>query len=245
MKNLVDSIKERLRREAFYPTWLGMLLSPTYIIRRGLLCSIREFAPLLQGDILDFGCGSKPYAPLFTSASNYLGVDVKISGHDHLDSKVDVFYDGTTLPFKDRQFSAVVAFEVFEHLFNLTHILRELHRVTMDAGYLLISIPFAWDEHEVPYDYARYTSFGITHCLNEHGYEVVQLRKTTTYVLAIFQIVIAYLIRTSPKTRILRWMRQVILVCPLTLLAFVFDFLLPKRFEYFCNCVVLAKKLES
>jgi len=96
-----------------------------------------------------------------SEAASYIGVDLEATGHDHSNSKIDVLYDGKVLPFKDGQFDAVVSFEVLEHVFNLSEVMREINRVTTDSGYLLISVPFAWLEHEIPYDFARYTSFGI------------------------------------------------------------------------------------
>ena len=43
---------------------------------------------------------------------------------------------------------------------------------------LLLSCPFVWDEHEQPYDYARYSSFGIRHILEQNGFEILELRKS-------------------------------------------------------------------
>ena len=65
------------------------MISPVYFIRDGLYRNIASLAPRLSGDILDFGCGSKPYESLFVNASSYVGVDVQVSGHDHTDSRID------------------------------------------------------------------------------------------------------------------------------------------------------------
>jgi SAM-dependent methyltransferase len=198
-------------------------------------------APSITGSLLDFGCGSKPYEALFTKANSYIGVDLETTGHDHVDSKVDVYYDGRALPFEADQFDAVVSFEVFEHVFNLTEVLDEIRRVTKESGFLLISIPFAWPEHEIPYDFARYTSFGIAHVLNCSGYEVINTKKTTTHVLAVFQLFADYLAQLGPRS----WIRpilQLMVIFPTTLFAYLLNSILPKRYAYFCNSVVLARK---
>jgi 2-polyprenyl-3-methyl-5-hydroxy-6-metoxy-1,4-benzoquinol methylase len=165
-----------------------------------------------------------------------------VTGHDHIDSKVDVFYDGKILPFDDGQFDAVVSFEVLEHVFNVHEILTEINRVTKHSGHLLISIPFAWGEHEAPYDFARYTSFGISHILNDAGYEVVETRKTNTFILAAFQMLIAYVIQSTPRSKVLLRLRQLCIVFPCTLMAYTLNAMLPKRDEYFSNLVILARK---
>jgi len=239
----MSAIKEKLRNQMFITTPLSIIINPFYIIRHGLYKSISNIAPNINGDILDFGCGRKPYESLFQNAKSYTGVDIEVSGHNHVDSKVDYFWDGNKLPFADESFDNVVCFEVFEHVFNIEEVLAEIYRVLKPNGQLLISIPFAWDEHEIPYDFARYTSYGITHILNKNNFEVTELKKTTTYVLAVFQLSIAYLYQYAlPKGRVLGKITQLVIIFPMTIFALLFNKLLPKRYEFFCNSVVLAKK---
>lgn len=239
-----NRIVSRAQREQFFPTpFLGMALNPVYIARAALHKAIANVAPAITGSILDFGCGSKPYASLFVNATEYTGVDIKASGHDHnkLSSKVDFFYDGKSLPFEDGTFDAVVTFEVLEHVFNLAEILEELRRVIRPGGTLLISIPFAWYEHEQPYDFARYTSFGITSLLERHNFSQIQVTKTTSFFLAICQMQIAYLAYfLFPTTPFVRRILQLTIIFPLTAISVAINTLLPKRSEYFCQSVITA-----
>lgn len=240
---MLKALKARLRREQFLTTPLALVFNPFYIIRNGLHSTIARLAPALKGDILDFGCGSKPYESLFTAADSYVGVDIQVSGHDHAGSKVDFYYDGTTLPFADARFDVVVCFEVFEHVFNLPDVLAEIRRVLKPGGQVLVTVPFAWDEHEVPYDFARYTSFGIRHVFNTNGFECLKVEKTTTYVQALGQLFAAYLVQhVLPKGRVLGYLSQVAVVFPLNAVTLLLNALLPKRYEYFCNSVVLSRR---
>ena len=238
---LLQKLRSRIRKEQFTPTWLGVLLNPAYIIRSGLYQSIKDLAPKVRGNILDFGCGSKPYESLFINATSYIGCDTHSSGHNHLNSRVDFYFDGRTLLFGEQQFDAVVSFEVFEHVFELPDVLQEINRVTKDNGLLLISVPFAWAEHEIPFDYARYTSFGITHLLEKNGYEVLERRITSSYLLTVFQLLISYLIQIAPNNRLYH-LFQIFLFFPLTSIAYVLDWLLPNRSELYLGNVLLARK---
>ncbi len=243
---LFDAIRERLKKEAFLPSRLSIVLSPIYIIRRGLYRHISALAPRITGTVLDFGCGSKPYESLFTKATRYIGVDIGQSGHNHQTSKIDVFYDGNTLPFGNNTFDAVVCFEVLEHLFNAEHVLKEINRTLKDDALALFTLPFAWDEHEIPYDFARYTSFGIKHVLERAGFETIELRKSTTYFLAACQLLIAYFAQhVSPANRLARHATQMTVIFPLSLSAILLNKILPKRYNYFCNIVILARKTSA
>jgi SAM-dependent methyltransferase len=243
---MIKVLKERLHKEEFITSWLSIIINPVYIIRNGLYKSIFNIAPSIRGSVLDFGCGSKPYESLFVNAESYVGVDIEVSGHNHRNSKVDYFYDGKKLPFNDESFDAIVCFEVFEHIFNIEEVFAEIYRVLKPNGQLLISIPFAWDEHETPYDFARYTSFGITHILNKNNFEIIKLIKTTTYILAVFQMFIAYLCQYAlPRGGLIGKISQLLIIFPLNVLALIFNTLLPKRYEYFCNSVVLAIRIEA
>jgi SAM-dependent methyltransferase len=243
---MLKGLKIRFAREQFLPTRWGIVLNRNYIIRRGLYKAISHIATDIRGEVLDFGCGSKPYEPLFPNATRYVGVDLEQSGHNHQTSTIDFYYDGEHLPFADCCFDAIVSFEVFEHVFNLEEVLSEIRRVLKTGGNLLLSIPFVWGEHEIPYDFARYTTFGIAYILRKCGFEVVQVEKTTSSFLAIAQMLIEYLsCHVSPKKGIPWKLFHLSVICPITVAALFLYALLPKGHESFCNSVILARKSEK
>ena len=240
--NILLKIKTRLRRENFLTSPLAMFINPIYIIRRGLYKGILKLAPKIGGDILDFGCGTKPYESMFINAKSYVGVDLKVSGHNHVDSKVDFFYDGKKLPFPDNSFDCVVCFEVLEHVFNIDEVGSEISRVLKPNGLFLGTLPFVWEEHEVPYDFARYTSYGITHVLSKNNFCVLELIKSTTYVLTVCQLFINYMVQyVLPQSRIFGRLLHLLVIFPLNLMALFADFILPKQYSLYCNNVILCK----
>ena len=249
IKKLSQDIKKRFKKELFFTSYLSIIINPSHIIRNGLFKNIGKYAPIIEGSILDLGCGSKPYESLFKNCSKYTGVDIEISGPNHevdkfgKNSKVDYFYDGKSLPFEDNSFDAVISFEVFEHIFNIDEVVKEINRVLKPGGKLLVSMPFAWNEHEEPYDFARYTSFGIKHILKKQDFLIKNIEKTTTFFLAIMQNLIAYLSNhVLPKGKIFGKISQILIIFPLTLLSIILNKILPKRYEYFCNTLVYAIK---
>ena len=71
-----------------------------YLVRNRLLNGLKEYIGNLNGDLLDFGCGSKPYKSLFT-VKTYTGLDFESQGHDHSNEQIDVYYDVKTIPFSN------------------------------------------------------------------------------------------------------------------------------------------------
>lgn len=237
----MGKLKARLRRAEFITTYYSIVFNPSFILRHGLYKAITKASENIEGHVLDFGCGSKPYEALFEKAETYTGVDIESSGHEHSESRIDVFYDGQHLPFPDNHFDSVVCFDVLEHVFNVDEVLKEIARVLRPGGKILLSVPFAWDEHEIPYDYARYTSYGLINLLDRNKYIVHSLTKTTTYFLAITQVFIAYLEQyVLPRGRYIGRASQIFIIFPMSLVALILNNIFPKRYEYFSSVVVVA-----
>lgn len=228
-------------RKAFAPG----IHHPNYIIRRRLLQAIRNKAGMLTGRIMDLGCGSKPYRDLF-QASQYVGVDYEGPGHSHLNESIDVFYDGKSIPFEGETFDAVFSSEVFEHVFNLDEVVGEINRVLRTGGHLLVTCPFAICEHETPNDFARYSSYGLRHILENNGFRVLFQDKTGNSVETIFQLWIMYVHQhITPylgKIPVVRSAFRTITYSCLNLLGIALGKLLPDRKDLYLNNVVLCIK---
>ena len=168
-----------------------LIIDPSYLLRKRLLQKLMKLIPEMSGSLMDFGCGSKPYKPLFI-VTDYIGVDFQGQGHSHENELIDVFYDGNTLPFANNRFDSIFSSEVFEHVFNLEHMLKELNRVLKPSGKMLITCPFAICEHETPNDFARYTSFGLKDLLERSGFKILQFDKVGTAFETSSQIFISY-----------------------------------------------------
>ena len=99
----------------------------------------------------------------------YVGVDIENTAHANPLSEVDLFYDGTKLPFPDSYFDSAFSSEVLTHVFNTDEILPEIHRVLKPGSCFLLTVPFVWKENEKPHDSVRFTSYGIKYLMEKHG----------------------------------------------------------------------------
>lgn len=221
-----------------------------YFIRNALYKKVKQYAPELNGRLLDFGCGSKPYRSLFTHVSEYIGLDYEGGAHSHANENVDVFYDGKKIPFANESFDSVFSSEVFEHIFNLEEIIPEINRVMKKGGKILITCPFVWNEHEVPADYARYTQFALKHMMGKNGFTVLVQDKSGDFMMALHQMRMVYFndhfIPAVPLLGKWRFFRTNIppLINPVLNAWFSFKhLLLPKRKDWYLNNILMAEKL--
>ena len=231
---------------SFITRWHSVFNNPFYFIRKRLYKSIKKNAPQLQGDMLDFGCGAKPYALLFAHCKSYTGLDVEKSGHSHEKETIDVFYDGKNIPFSDNHFDSVLSSEVFEHIFNLEEMLKEINRVMKPGAKLLITCPFAWPEHEIPYDFARYSSYGIKDLLTRNGFAIVHQEKTGHFFEVVMQLWMVYIFYWIPKKPLfIYYIFHQLFILPIILFSILAGFLLPsrmKRKDLYHNNMIVAEK---
>ncbi|MBS0664175.1 MAG: class I SAM-dependent methyltransferase [Verrucomicrobia bacterium] len=236
-----SKLRARWWREQYEPTWLGLLINPFYFARRGLR---RELGPLLApltGDVLDVGCGCQPYRALMPAA-RYRGLDVD-NPFTRAVGVADLFYDGTTFPVPAASCDGILCSQVLEHVFTPEAFLQEIHRVLRPGGCLVLTVPLAWDEHEQPHDFARYTSFGLRALLERNGFEVTVQHKSVAGPLAVVQLASGCLYKlVVTRSKWCNLVTQVALIAPVNLLGGFVALLLPRQGDFYLDNVVLARK---
>jgi ubiquinone/menaquinone biosynthesis C-methylase UbiE len=237
----IKQLKSIVQKEKFHPTILSFFINNNFLIRKSIRKAIIKNSKHLKGALLDFGCGTKPYKKLFINVDSYIGVDYKIEGREESQKTVDFFYDGKTIPFNDKEFDSILSTEVLEHVFNVEDILCEFNRVLKINGHALITTPFMWEEHEMPYDFARYTTPALEYLYQKHGFEIIHNHKTGNQIEVIFQFAINYFKNIIPKFA-LKQLLLVPFIVFFNTLGIVFSFLLPvDKTAYFNNVFVLRK----
>jgi SAM-dependent methyltransferase len=142
-----------------------------WLVLRGMRDAIADLAGRIASPgtvTLDFGCGAKPYAELFTGrGATYIGADLDTT-HD-----IQIRAEGT-LAAPDRSVDLVVSFQVLEHVRDVDTYLSEARRVLRDAGLLLLSTHGTWLYHPHPEDHRRWTREGLIGDLEMRGFEVTE-----------------------------------------------------------------------
>jgi SAM-dependent methyltransferase len=204
--------------ENFNPSFLSILNKPNYIVRKEIYHLKKKYVNKITGKVLDIGCGSKPYEKLFIYAKKYIGLDTKSSGHIHKDENVDIYYDGGQFPFENNAFDNAVCFQVLEHVDNINLFFQEIARVIKKDGYILFEMPFIWEEHELPYDFRRYTGKGIQKLLKQYNFRLVKYERYCDGLEMIPQFINMYIRKIKTKSRMAHYIINILLIMPMNLL---------------------------
>ena len=228
--------------QRFNPTVLGAFVNPFYLARRALWEAMAELAPAASGRLLDVGCGTQPYRALF-DVDEYVGLEVD-SPNARAQGIADLYYDGASFPTPDRHFDTVLCNQVLEHVFNPNDFIDELHRVLVPGGQLLLTVPFIWDEHEQPHDFARYSSFGLRAMLERHGFRVIEHRKLLADFSVLCQLLNAWIFKVMQhRGRLWNLMATASVMGPISLVGAVLARVLPKNQDLYLDQAIVAERI--
>jgi SAM-dependent methyltransferase len=134
--------------------------------------------------VLDAGCGTGRNMLEFGDLGDVEGVDSSPDAIEFCRRRgIDGVHEGEIerLPFADGSFDLILATDVVEHLRDDVASLRELRRVTVPGGRLLVTVPayqWLWSQHDAAHHhFRRYTLRRLRARLREGGWRPV----TSTY----------------------------------------------------------------
>lgn len=146
-------------------------LSPLFYAHYKLLLPvIRRYA---RGNFIDLGCGSAPF---------WYAVAHQVARYDGLDlwprsEKATLAGDVQTLGMvRDGSYDSAICIEVLEHVPQPQAAVAAMARILKPGGVVVISVPHLSRLHDLPYDYYRYTEYGLRYLLEQAGLTVVDLQ---------------------------------------------------------------------
>lgn len=128
--------------------------------------------------VLDAGAGDTAHRKFF-SHCRYESADFGKAEKRY--GSLTYVCDLTAIPVDDGRFDMIVCTQTLEHLPEPKAALAELYRVVKPGGQLWLSAPFSYHEHEIPYDFYRYTQYGLRHLLGAVGFEVRRVEWLSGY----------------------------------------------------------------
>ena len=193
------ALRELYDAPGFEPRAWRDAADPAFIAVTLIERSIARLAPELGGELLDVGCGQRPYASYFTHAKRQQACDFAAKR-----GPVDFECPAHRVPLPDGSLDSILCTELLEHVPDPAAVWREFHRLLRPGGKVLLTTPMYWPGHEEPRDFYRYPEFGLRHLAEQAGFEVRKLIPRGG-VWAFFGQVIQHVI---PQYLRFRWQRK-------------------------------------
>jgi SAM-dependent methyltransferase len=124
--------------------------------------------------VLDAGAGESVYRHLF-SHCDYKALDLAVGDDRWNYEGLDYVAPLDDMPIPDASFDAVICTQVLEHTERPQESVAEMFRVLRPGGRLFITAPMAQSEHQTPYDFFRFTSFGLRSLCTRAGFAAIEL----------------------------------------------------------------------
>ncbi len=145
-----------------------------WLANHKLLAALERVRHHAGGELLDVGCGSKPFARVFAGpVHRYWGTDLR--GSRYLGSeRPDAFATAEAQPFRDGAFDTVLGLSMLTYLPQPGRMIAEARRVLRPGGVLILEFTQMVPLHDEPHDYFRFTRFGAERLLRDGGFEPLE-----------------------------------------------------------------------
>ena len=137
--------------------------------------------------------------------------------------------------------------QTLEHVPNPERIVAEWARVLRPGGNLLLTLPFMWPEHEMPYDFQRYTTNGLRAILEKSGFEIIAQERLLCDCRAPAQLFLAWLydsLRFGSRKSLTQLAMSAILFAPVSLLATLLAAVMPATSNTYLDNLIWAKRVS-
>ncbi len=144
-----------------------------WLANHKIMAALKQARMHASGQLLDMGCGRKPFAPLFDGRiTRYWGTDLSLSPYLGA-ARLDAYARAEAQPFRDGSFDTVLGLSMLTYLPEPSLMVREAHRVLKPGGVLILEFTQMVPLHDEPHDYFRFTRFGAKYLLEQAGFEPI------------------------------------------------------------------------
>jgi SAM-dependent methyltransferase len=127
--------------------------------------------------LIDIGAGKSPYYSVFSKkVSRYIAVDYSESlPTTEPRSICQIAGTAECVPLPSAIADVALSNQVLEHVNNPEEAAREAYRLLKPGGKFIGSVPHLSPVHLEPYDFRRYTDFGIEKLLSNAGFTKIRI----------------------------------------------------------------------
>jgi SAM-dependent methyltransferase len=147
-----------------------------WLAHHKLMAAVERARPHARGVMLDIGCGSRAYQPLFADrVARYVGLDLP-SGPYLGAARPDVVGRCEALPIRTGGVDTALAISVMNYLPEPARLAEEAFRVLRPGGILIVEFTQMRPHDPALHDYYRFTREGAAWLLERAGFEILDSR---------------------------------------------------------------------
>ncbi|RDX35488.1 SAM-dependent methyltransferase [Arcobacter sp. HD9-500m-PIT-SAG03] len=179
----------------------------SYLNNKQLKKSILTSVKYIYGKCIDIGSGCSPYKKfILNNVSEFISVD-KGSVHKHMfQTSQEKFIDADLkdLPFENNSLDTIILTQVLEHIDEPFKALVEIKRVIKKDGIIILSVPFIYQAHATPYDYFRFSEYGLKKICQDYNFEILEFHHQGYLGTTLISILNGFIWELASKRKILR-----------------------------------------
>jgi SAM-dependent methyltransferase len=197
----------------------------------------------IYGDVIDVGGGSNRYKSFF-NFTNWVNANI------YKDHNIDLFFDLNISNDYKHKFDTVICNQVLGDVTNPQFSINELGKILKAGGHIIITESLLNEEHDAPYDYFRFTEYGIKHLINsaDDNLKIISFDKRGKYFSVIFQFINRMLINrfgvNDNSNRITKAMFYMVLRFNTHLAMFLDKLIKHKSYSaFYLGWIIVVKKI--
>jgi len=125
-----------------------------------------------NGNVIDVGCANQRLKLYLPKDCKYIALDYYKTASNLYETIPDIYGNAQSLPFANDCADTLTLIEVIEHLSNPSTAFSEAHRVLKAGGDLIVTVPFLYPIHDAPYDFQRFTRYGLEELASENNFKI-------------------------------------------------------------------------
>jgi SAM-dependent methyltransferase len=125
--------------------------------------------------VLDAGAGELRYKKYFDHCK-YISQDLCVGDKEWYFDNIDIKSNIYNIPVENESFDYILCAQVLEHLEFPELAFKEFSRILKKNGKLLLTAPLGQGEHQIPYDFFRYTKYGLDSLGKRNGLNLIYIK---------------------------------------------------------------------
>jgi len=122
--------------------------------------------------VFDAGAGDGHWRKNLPADIKYISMDLGVGDASVDYSHLDIAGDLRKIPLADSSVDIIICIQVLEHLPEPWKVIEELYRILKPGGTIFASCPQGEPQHQVPYDFYRYTIYGLRSIFEQYKFKV-------------------------------------------------------------------------